>query len=75
MGDSVSKWVGVAGIAVTAGTLIWQMSGIAHDVGEVRVAVTDLRSTEKGTDDRLYALENRVVKLETSVSMMGNRND
>ncbi|CAE6746828.1 hypothetical protein SAMN02787142_1258 [Burkholderia sp. WP9] len=70
MADSVSKWAGLAGIAVTAGTLIWQMSGIAHDVGEVRVAVTDLRTTEKGTDERLYALESRVVKLETSVSLM-----
>ena len=73
MADNVTKWVGVASIAVTAGTMIWQMSGIAHDVGEVRVAVTDLRTNEKGTDDRLYALEGRVVKLETSVSMMEQR--
>lgn len=73
MADAVTKWAGVAGMAVTAGTMIWQMSGIAHDVSEVRVAVTDLRGTETATDERLYALENRVVKLETSVAMMEPR--
>jgi hypothetical protein len=70
MADNVSKWVGVAGLAVTAGTMIWQMSGIAHDVAEVREGMADMRSEGKATDDRLYALEGRVVKLETSVSMM-----
>jgi len=70
MADNVTKWVGVAGLAVTAGTMIWQMSGIAHDVGEVRTAMVDMRTDEKGTGDRLYALENRVVKLETSVALM-----
>jgi hypothetical protein len=73
MADSVTKWASVAGLAVTAGTMIWQMSGIAHDVGEVRTAMVDMRTDEKGTGDRLYALESRVVKLETSVSLMEQR--
>lgn len=70
MADNVTKWVGVLGAVMTAGTLVWQMSGIAHDVGEVRTAMVDMRTDEKGTGDRLYALENRVVKLETSVALM-----
>lgn len=70
MADNVSKWVGVAGLAVTAGTMIWQMSGIAHDVAQVREDTADMRNEWKGTDDRLYALEGRVVKLETSVALM-----
>lgn len=75
MADNVSKWAAVAGVAVTAGTMIWQMSGIAHDVSEVKTALVDMHSESKQTDDRLYALEGRVVKLETSVAMMENAND
>lgn len=70
MAESVSKWAGLAGLAVTAGTLVWQMSGIAHDVSEVKTAMVDMRNEGKATDDRLYALEGRVVKLETSVALM-----
>jgi hypothetical protein len=68
--DSVNRWAALAGIAVTAGTMVWQLSGIAHDVAEVREGMADMRAEDKATDDRLYALEGRVVKLETSVSMM-----
>jgi hypothetical protein len=71
--DAVSKWAAVAGMMVTAGTMIWQMSGIAHDVGEVKAAVGEMRTDAKAKDDRLYALEGRVTKLETSVSMMEER--
>lgn len=73
MADTVSKWAGIAGLAVTAGTMIWQMSGIAHDVGEVRTAMVDMRTDAKGTGERIYALESRVVKLETSVALMEKR--
>jgi hypothetical protein len=70
MADNVTRWAAVAGLAVTAGTMIWQMSGIAHDVSEVKTAMVDMHNEGKQTDDRLYALEGRVVKLETSVTMM-----
>lgn len=70
MPDTVSKWLGVAGAVMTAGTLVWQTSGIAHDVDDIKAQMGDMRTDEKVRNDRLSTLEWRIVKLETSVNIM-----
>jgi cell division protein FtsB len=70
MADNVTKWVGVLGAVMTAGTLVWQTSGIAHDVDDIKAQMSDMRTDEKARNDRLSTLEWRVVKLETSVNLM-----
>jgi hypothetical protein len=71
-GDRITRWAGIAGLAITAGTMVWQMSGIAHDVQEVKEAVGDMRADGKETDGRLNALDSRVTRLEASVSLLEN---
>lgn len=67
--DKLTRASMILGALVTAGTMVWQLSGIAHDVGEVKVAVAALQQDEKAKDTRLDAVENRVSKLETTVSL------
>lgn len=70
--DKLTGYSVVLGALVTAATMVWQLSGIAHDVGDVKIAVAALQQDEKAKDTRLDAVENRVSKLETTVSLMEN---
>jgi hypothetical protein len=56
-------------IATGAG-VVWNLAGIAHDVADMKGTVMEVRTDVKGQTERLYALEGRVVKLESSVQFM-----
>ncbi|MBA9942169.1 hypothetical protein [Burkholderia cepacia] len=58
----------LATIAATGAGVVWNLSGIAHDVTEVKQTLIGLQSHEENRDARVTALEVRVVKLETSAA-------
>lgn len=68
---SIPVWGVVCAVATMAATgagVVWNLSGIAHDVTEVKQTLLGLQSHEENRDARVTALEVRVVKLETSAA-------
>ncbi|MEN2471049.1 hypothetical protein [Burkholderia sp. GS2Y] len=68
---SIPVWGVVCAVATMAATgagVVWNLSGIAHDVTEVKQTLLGLQTHEETRDARVTALEVRVVKLETSAS-------
>ncbi|WP_321797134.1 hypothetical protein [Burkholderia sp. BCC1988] len=69
---SIPVWGIVCALATLAATgagVVWNLSGIAHDVSEVKQTLVGLQAHEENRDARVTALEARVVKLETSVDL------
>ncbi|RKT99543.1 hypothetical protein C7H84_30160 [Burkholderia sp. Nafp2/4-1b] len=68
---SIPVWGVVCAIATLAATgagVVWNLSGIAHDVTEVKQTLMGLQTHEETRDARVTALEVRVVKLEASAA-------
>lgn len=76
----LDRTVPMWGVVTALGTLIltgagvvWNLAGIAHDVSDMKATVLEVRTDVKGQTERLYALEGRVVKLESSVPFMESK--
>lgn len=70
---SVPLWGVVTALATLVATgvgVVWNLAGIAHDVSDMKATVLEVRTDVKGQTERLYALEGRVVKLESSVQFL-----
>ncbi|UTV53244.1 hypothetical protein [Burkholderia arboris] len=63
----------LATIGATGAGVVWNLSGIAHDVTEVKQTLIGLQTHEETRDARVTALEARVVKLETSADYWSKR--
>ncbi|CAJ2887202.1 Uncharacterised protein [Burkholderia pseudomallei] len=58
----------IGALVATGAGAVWNLSAIAHDVGEVKQALQSIQAKEDGRDARVQALEVRVVKLEASAA-------
>lgn len=70
---SIPLWGVVTALATMAATgagVVWTLAGIAHDVGDVKVAIVSMQSREENRDARVTALETRIVRLESSVGFL-----
>lgn len=70
---SVPVWgvlTALATLVATGAGVVWNLAGIAHDVSDMKATVLEVRTDVKGQTERLYALEGRVVKLESSVTFL-----